>query len=92
MDDLRKGSRPGRRLDPGAHGVEIDPDRSRKLQKGVRSSLVPARKPSRRPGRQPGLTAISAASDTRLLLPPVTRTTGVWPRRPQVRPTGGLKP
>src|SRR5260370_36676495 len=43
-------------------------------------------------GRQPGLTAISAASDTRLLLPPVTVTTGVWPRRPQLRPFGGLKP
>ena len=26
------------------------------------------------------------------LLPPVTRTTGVWPRWPQVRPFGGLKP
>src|SRR5947207_9594219 len=36
--------------------------------------------------------AISAASETRLLLPPVTLTTGVWPRRPQVRPFGGLRP
>ena len=44
------------------------------------------------PGPLPGLTAISAASDTRLLLPPVTVTTGVVPRRPQVRPFGGLKP
>src|SRR6266436_9749241 len=35
---------------------------------------------------------MSAASDTRLLLPPVTFTTGVWPRRPQVRPLGGLSP
>ena len=31
--------------------------------------------------------AISAASDTRLLMLPVTVTTGVWPRRPQVRLT-----
>jgi hypothetical protein len=37
--------------------------------------------------------AISAASYyTRLLLPPVTVTTGVVPRRPHVRPFGGLKP
>ena len=35
---------------------------------------------------------MSASSDTRFLLPPVTRTTGVWPRWPQVRPFGGLKP
>jgi hypothetical protein len=35
---------------------------------------------------------MSAASDTRPLLPPVTVTTGVVPRRPQVRPFGGLKP
>jgi hypothetical protein len=35
---------------------------------------------------------MSAASDTRVLCPPVTRTTGVAPRRPQVRPFGGLKP
>jgi hypothetical protein len=42
--------------------------------------------------RHPGLTAISAATETRLLLPPVTRTTGVWPRRPQVRPLGGRQP
>jgi hypothetical protein len=34
------------------------------------------------------LTAISAASDTSLSLPPVTVTTGVRPRRPQVRPFG----
>jgi hypothetical protein len=39
-----------------------------------------------------GLTAISAATETRLLLAPVTFTTGVWPRRPQVRPFGGLTP
>jgi hypothetical protein len=38
------------------------------------------------------LIAMSAASETRLLLPPVTVTTGVTPRRPQVRPLGGLKP
>jgi HAD superfamily hydrolase (TIGR01549 family) len=43
-------------------------------------------------GRCPGRIAISAASDTRLLLPPVTVTTGVRPRRPQVRPFGGLSP
>jgi hypothetical protein len=43
-------------------------------------------------GRQPGLMHRSAASETRLLLPPVTVTTGVVPRRPQVRPFGGLKP
>src|SRR5260370_40745493 len=36
--------------------------------------------------------AMSAASDTRLLLPPVTVTTGSVPRRPHVRPLGGLKP
>jgi hypothetical protein len=36
--------------------------------------------------------AMSAASEIRLLLPPVTFTTGVVPRRPQVRPLGGLKP
>jgi hypothetical protein len=35
---------------------------------------------------------MSAASEIRLLLPPVTVTTGVWPRGPQVRPFGGLKP
>jgi hypothetical protein len=34
----------------------------------------------------------SAASETRLLLPPVTVTTGVWPRWAQVRPLGDLKP
>src|SRR5207247_2141234 len=34
----------------------------------------------------------SAASETRLLLPPVTVTSGVIPRRPQVRPFGGLEP
>src|SRR6266513_2408129 len=28
----------------------------------------------------------------RVLCAPVTFTTGVWPRRPQVRPLGGLKP
>ena len=39
-------------------------------------------------GGWPGLTAISAASDTRLSLPPATVTTGVRPRRPQVRPFG----
>ena len=44
------------------------------------------------PGRCPGLSAISAARDTRLLCPPVTRTTGVAPRRPQARPYGGLNP
>ena len=43
-------------------------------------------------GPQPGRTAISAASDTRVSWPPVTVTTGVWPRRPQVRPFGGLRP
>ena len=43
-------------------------------------------------GRCPGRTAISAASDTRVSCPPVTVTTGVWPRRPQVRPFGGLRP
>jgi hypothetical protein len=32
------------------------------------------------------------ASDTRVSWPPVTVTTGVWPRRPQVRPFGGLRP
>ena len=42
-------------------------------------------------GAAPRPDSDSAASDTRLLLPPVTRTTGVWPRRPQVRPFGGLK-
>ena len=36
--------------------------------------------------------AISAAREIRLLLPPVTVTTGVLPRRPQVRPFGGLRP
>jgi hypothetical protein len=36
--------------------------------------------------------AISAASETRVSCPPVTVTTGVWPRRPQVRPFGGLSP
>jgi len=35
---------------------------------------------------------MSAASDTRRLPEPVTFTTGVVPRRPQVRPLGGLKP
>jgi hypothetical protein len=35
--------------------------------------------------------AMSAAGDTRLLLLPVTFTTGVVPRRPQVRPLGGLR-
>jgi hypothetical protein len=44
------------------------------------------------PGLLPGRVAISAASDTRVLWPPVTVTTGVWPRRPQVRPFGGLRP
>jgi hypothetical protein len=44
------------------------------------------------PGRWPGLTAISAATEARLFLTPVTRTTGVWPRRPQVQPLGGLRP
>jgi len=44
------------------------------------------------PGPAPGLIAISAASETRLLLAPVTLTTGARPRRPQVRPFGGLKP
>lgn len=34
------------------------------------------------PVRQPGLPHSSAASDTRLLLPPVTRITEVQPRRP----------
>jgi hypothetical protein len=38
------------------------------------------------PGPLSGFTAISAASDTLLLLPPVTAPTGVLPRRPQVRP------
>jgi hypothetical protein len=38
------------------------------------------------PGPLSGFTAISAASDTFLLLPPVTAPTGVLPRRPQVRP------
>jgi hypothetical protein len=44
------------------------------------------------PGPQPGRVAISAASDTRVLGPPAARTTRVWPRRPQVRPLGGLRP
>jgi hypothetical protein len=44
------------------------------------------------PELAPGLTVISPASDTRLLLPSVTVTTGVWPRRPRVRPDGGLRP
>ena len=44
------------------------------------------------PGAAPGLMHNSAASETRLLLPPVTVTTGVLPRRPQVWPLGGLKP
>ena len=35
---------------------------------------------------------ISAASEMRVLCAPVTFTTRVWPRRPQVRPLGGLKP
>src|SRR4051795_3729053 len=43
-------------------------------------------------GRCPGLTATSAATDSRGLLAAVTRTTGVRPRRPQVRPVGGLEP
>src|SRR5262252_1582459 len=34
---------------------------------------------------------MSAARDTRALCAPVTFTTGVQPRRPQVRPFGGLK-
>ena len=41
----------------------------------------------------PGLrSAISAAIETRLLPCAVTFTTGVRPRRPQVRPLGGLRP
>ncbi len=40
----------------------------------------------------PGLVAISAAIETRLLPCAVTFTTGVRPRRPQVRPLGGLRP
>jgi hypothetical protein len=36
--------------------------------------------------------AMSTASETRLLAPPVTFTTGMQPRRPQVRPFGDLKP
>jgi hypothetical protein len=35
---------------------------------------------------------MSAARDTRVLCAPVTVTTGVRPRRPQVRPFGGRKP
>jgi hypothetical protein len=31
VDDLREGSRPERRLDPGAHGVEIDPDSGQRV-------------------------------------------------------------
>jgi len=34
----------------------------------------------------------SAARDTRVLCPPVTLTTGVWPRGPQVRPWAALSP
>ena len=45
------------------------------------------------PGRRlPGLAATSAATETRLLPCAVTFTTGVRPRRPQVRPLGGLRP
>src|SRR3954452_25298599 len=43
-------------------------------------------------GRWPGLVATSAATDSRGLLAAVTRTTGVRPRRPQVRPLDGLEP
>ena len=42
-------------------------------------------------GRRAGV-AITAATETRLLPWAVTLTTGVWPRRPQVRPFGGLRP
>jgi hypothetical protein len=35
---------------------------------------------------------ISAAMETRLVPAAVTFTTGVQPRRPQVRPLGGLRP
>jgi hypothetical protein len=38
------------------------------------------------------LVQISAAIETRLVPAAVTRTTGVRPRRPQVRPLGGLRP
>jgi hypothetical protein len=38
------------------------------------------------------LVAVSAAGVARLLAVPVTRTTGVWPQQPQLRPLGGLKP
>lgn len=40
----------------------------------------------------PALVQISAAVETRLAPAAVTRTTGVWPRRPQVRPLSGLRP
>src|SRR5215470_4095406 len=36
--------------------------------------------------------AISAASDTRLSWPPVTVTTGVWPRRPRCGPSAASGP
>src|SRR3954469_13427341 len=36
--------------------------------------------------------ATSAATDSRGLIAAVTRTTGVCPRRPQMRPVGGLEP
>ena len=31
MDDLGQGFRPGRRLDPGPHSVEIDPDSGQRV-------------------------------------------------------------
>ncbi|MFE3269217.1 hypothetical protein [Streptomyces sp. NPDC059215] len=43
-------------------------------------------------GRWPALVQINAAIETRLVPAAVTFTSGVRPRRPQVRPLGGLRP
>lgn len=57
------------------------------------ASPIPARKPSRMSGRYWRRLSrpISPATETRPKSRPFTFTTGVMPRRPQVRPVGGLR-
>ena len=72
MDDLREGFRPGRRLDPGAHGVEIDPD------SGQRVPVQAAEQDRSRSGTTDDLLLDVFQRGTVLVQDGARRPTGAW--------------